>query len=516
MDKEIERYISVVPSQRQKAYQEMGFNVFFHYGMNTFTGKEWGDGKTPANMFNPTNQNTDQWVEAVKKAGAKGVILTCKHHDGFCLWPTDTTEYSVKNSPYENGKGDVVREVSDSCKKLGLKFGIYLSPWDRNSEYYGTDKYNDFYIAQLTELLTGYGEIFCVWLDGACGAHMDGKPKQKYDFDRIYDTVRTLQPNACISNCGPDVRWVGNEGGYARESEWNVVPKFQFSTQNIAAKSQQDEDGEKMQSADTVKEDIGSRKALAPYDEFIWYPAEVDVSVRPGWFYHKKEDSRVRSLKNLLNIYYTSVWGNSLLLLNAPPSKEGLLAENDVKRLAELGEATESAFEYPVKVSCVCADTARDGFPCKNVTADDESAYSPAEEKGSYTITLNFAAPALIDKAALKEQCDFSQRVEAFEIYALTDSGEKKVYSGTVIGFRKLALFEKISANGIKVKITSCRSVPYIQNITAYCENGGVPTFTKFEIFASKAEKFFRETGSKIYLLNERRKNKKAAADAEK
>ena len=516
MDKEIERYISVVPSQRQKAYQEMGFNVFFHYGMNTFTGKEWGDGKTPANMFNPTNQNTDQWVEAVKKAGAKGVILTCKHHDGFCLWPTDTTEYSVKNSPYKNGKGDVVREVSDSCKKLGLKFGIYLSPWDRNSEYYGTDKYNDFYIAQLTELLTGYGEIFCVWLDGACGAHMDGKPKQKYDFDRIYDTVRTLQPNACISNCGPDVRWVGNEGGYARESEWNVVPKFQFSTQNIAAKSQQDEDGEKMQSADTVKEDIGSRKALAPYDEFIWYPAEVDVSVRPGWFYHKKEDSRVRSLKNLLNIYYTSVWGNSLLLLNAPPSKEGLLAENDVKRLAELGEATESAFEYPVKVSCVCADTARDGFPCKNVTADDESAYSPAEEKDSYTITLNFAAPALIDKAALKEQCDFSQRVEAFEIYALTDSGEKKVYSGTVIGFRKLALFEKISANGIKVKITSCRSVPYIQNITAYCENGGVPTFTKFEIFASKAEKFFRETGSKIYLLNERRKNKKAAADAEK
>lgn len=516
MDKEIERYISVVPSQRQKAYQEMGFNVFFHYGMNTFTGKEWGDGKTPASVFNPTNQNTDQWVEAVKKAGAKGVILTCKHHDGFCLWPTDTTEYSVKNSPYKNGKGDVVREVSYSCKKYGLKFGIYLSPWDRNSEYYGTDKYNDFYIAQLTELLTGYGEIFCVWLDGACGAHMDGKPKQKYDFDRIYDTVRTLQPNACISNCGPDIRWVGNEGGYARESEWNVVPKFQFSTQNIAAKSQQDEDGEKMQSADTVKEDIGSRKALAPYDEFIWYPAEVDVSVRPGWFYHKREDGRVRSLKNLLNIYYTSVWGNSLLLLNAPPSKEGLLAENDVKRLAKLGEATENAFKYPVKVSSVCADTARDGFPCESLTADDESAYSPAEEKESYTITLNFAEPALIDKAALKEQCDFSQRVEAFEIYALTHGVEKKVYSGTVIGFRKLALFEKISADGIKVKITSCRGVPYIQNITAYCENGGVPAFTKFEIFASKAGKFFRETGSKIYLLNERRKNKKAAADAEK
>ncbi len=511
MDKRIEKYISIVPSGRQKVYQEMGFNVFFHYGMNTFTGKEWGDGKTPASTFNPTNQNTDQWVEAVKKAGAKGVILTCKHHDGFCLWPTDTTEYSVKNSPYKNGKGDVVREVSDSCKKYGLKFGVYLSPWDRNSEYYGTEKYNDFYIQQLTELLTRYGDIFCVWLDGACGAHMDGKSKQEYDFDRIYDTVRKLQPNACISNCGPDVRWVGNEGGYARESEWNVVPKFQFSTQNIAAKSQQDEDGEKMQSSDTIKEDIGSRKALAPYDEFIWYPAEVDVSVRPGWFYHKREDGKVRSLNNLLNIYYTSVWGNSLLLLNAPPSKEGLLAENDVKRLAELGEAIENAFKYPVKVSSVSADTAKDGFQCENITSDDESAYSPAEEKGSYTITLNFEKPAVIDKVALKEQCDFSQRVENFEIYALTDSGEKKVFSGTIIGFRKLALFAPVEAKGIKVKITACRSVPYIQSITAYCENGGVPTFTKFEIFASKTEKFVRDIGSKIYLMNEKRKNKKAA-----
>lgn len=202
MDKRIEKYISIVPSERQKEYQEMGFNVFFHYGMNTFTGKEWGDGKTPASTFNPTNQNTDQWVEAIKKAGAKGVILTCKHHDGFCLWPTDTTEYSVKNSPYKNGKGDVVKEVSDSCKKYGLKFGVYLSPWDRNSDYYGTEKYNDFYIQQLTELLTRYGDIFCVWLDGACGAHMDGKSKQEYDFDRIYNTVRELQPNACISNCG--------------------------------------------------------------------------------------------------------------------------------------------------------------------------------------------------------------------------------------------------------------------------------------------------------------------------
>lgn len=516
MENKIEQYIKVLPSERQKAYQEMGFNVFIHYGINTFTDREWGDGKAPASLFNPSDQNTDQWAEAVKSCGAKGIILTCKHHDGFCLWPTDTTEYSVKNSPYKDGKGDVVREVSDSCKKYGLKFGIYLSPWDRNSEYYGTEKYNDFYIKQLTELLTNYGEIFCVWLDGACGAHMDGKSKQEYDFDRIYETVRALQPGACISNCGPDIRWVGNEGGYARESEWNVVPKFQFSTQNIAAKSQQDEDGEKMQSADTVKEDIGSRQALAPYDEFIWYPAEVNVSIRPGWFYHKREDKKIRSLSNLLRIYYTSLWGNSLFLLNIPPSKEGLLAEQDVRRLGELGEAVEKAFKYPVKISGVSADQEREGFSRENLISENEKAYSPAAGKENYAITLNFEKEAVIDKAALKEQCDFSQRVESFEIYAITDRGEIKIFSGTVIGFRKLALFEPVKARGVKIRITSCRGVPYIQNITLYEANGGVPSFTKARLLAERIGKFIRVTGGKIYMASERRKNKKAAKGKKK
>ena len=245
MNEDVSKYIKIVPSDRQKNYQNMGFNVYFHYGINTFTGKEWGDGKASPSLFNPKHQNTDQWVEAVKTAGAKGVILTCKHHDGFCLWPTKTTEYSVKNSPYKDGKGDVVKEVSDSCKKYGLKFGVYISPWDRNSQYYGTEKYNDFYMEQLTELLTNYGDVFCVWLDGACGAYMDGKARQNYDFERIYGTIRKLQPGACICSYGPDIRWVGNEGGYSRESEWNVVPNFQADTQRIADQSQQDENGQK-------------------------------------------------------------------------------------------------------------------------------------------------------------------------------------------------------------------------------------------------------------------------------
>lgn len=259
----VELYTSIVPSPRQTAFQEGGFHVFFHYGINTFTNREWGDGKAPAQMFSPTRQNTDQWIEAVSAAGAKGVILTAKHHDGFCLWPTETTEYCVRNSPYRSGYGDVVREVSDSCKKYGLKFGLYLSLWDRNCPLYGTPEYNDFYIRQLTELLTGYGEIFCVWLDGACGAKMDGKEPYPYDFERVYQTVRGLQPNAVISNCGPDIRWVGNESGRARKSEWNVVPAFSCETQNIASHSQQtDAQDMKQQASDSHLEDLGSRAFL--------------------------------------------------------------------------------------------------------------------------------------------------------------------------------------------------------------------------------------------------------------
>ena len=244
MDK-LDLYTSIVPTTAQKIAQRHTFNVFIHYGMNTFTGKEWGTGKESAQLFNPSAQDTDQWLRCIAASGASGVILTCKHHDGFCLWPTETTAHSVKHSPYKDGKGDVVREVSDSCRKYGLRFGVYLSPWDRNHSTYGSEAYNDVYCRQLTELLTNYGEIFCVWLDGACGSYMDNKPKQHYDFDRIYALVRELAPNAVISNCGPDIRWVGNEGGIARKSEWNVVPAFACDTQSIAEQSQH-ADGEDM------------------------------------------------------------------------------------------------------------------------------------------------------------------------------------------------------------------------------------------------------------------------------
>lgn len=508
-DSRIEKYIAVTPSERQKAYQEAGFHAFIHYGMNTFTGKEWGDGKASPELFNPAAQDTDQWAAALKDAGVKGIILTAKHHDGFCLWQTKTTEYSVKNSPYKDGKGDVVREVSDSCKKYGLKFGVYLSPWDRNSEYYATEKYNDFYIEQLTELLTEYGEIFCVWLDGACGSHMDGKPKQVYDFARIYETVRRLQPNACISNCGPDVRWVGNEGGYARESEWNVVPKFSFNTQNIENASQQGEN-DKMQSTDTCAKDIGSRKALEPFDKFIWYPAEVDVSIRPGWFWHASENNRLRSLNNLLNIYYTSVCGNSLLLLNVPPTTEGKIHENDVKRLKELGDGVKAAFAKPVSALSVKTASAAEGFAAENVLTDDETCFTPEKEAENYELCIKFNEAKNIDKVLLREQCDFSQRVEAFEIYASLNGNEKQVCAGTIIGFGKLAIFKKpVLADGVRIVVTECRSKPCISFACAYEANGGLPQIGFFEKAWNSLVKMGYSIGSAIYLANEARKNKK-------
>ena len=247
-----------------------------------------------------------------------------------------------------------------------------------------------------------------------------------------------MQPDACISNCGPDILWVGNEGGFARESEWNVVPSVQFNTQDIADKSQQDDDGSKMQISHPSKEDLGSRKVLSNYNEFIWYPAEVDVSIRTGWYYHKNQDSKIRSLKNLMNIYFTSVGSNSLLLLNVPPNKNGLYSPQDVDRLKEMGEILNKTFTCPVSIKNVDADECENGFDAINCTKQDDTCYAPKAEKDVYTVSLKFAEPRTIDKVVLKEQCDFSQRVERFSLFATLNGKQTKIYDGTIIGYKKL------------------------------------------------------------------------------
>ncbi|MGN0569711.1 MAG: alpha-L-fucosidase [Candidatus Fimenecus sp.] len=427
----LDLYTSIVPNRRQLIIQDMKYYAFVHYGMNTFTNREWGNGKESESIFNPKKQNTDQWCEAIAAAGMKGVILTCKHHDGFCLWPTKTTEHSIKNSPYKNGKGDVVREVSESCKKYGLKFGVYLSPWDRNAECYGTPAYNDFYIAQLTELLTNYGDIFMLWMDGACGAAADGKPVQKYDFERIWNTAIELQPDIVLSDCAPDVRWIGNESGKTRESEWNVVPKFEFGEQNFQASDDMKDFQKRCQ--DVMLPDMGSREFLANFDEFIWYPAEVDVSIRLGWFFHPMQRFTLKSLNHLMKIYYNSAGNNSLMLLNIPPNKNGLLAKSDVKRLRQMGKWLKK--EDELLISDVKTEKSEDGFEIK----------------------LKFPKQS-VDRVRLAEDTTKSQRVEKFSIYA----DGKKLFSGTIIGFSRIAVFEPTVTDHLTIKIEECRKEPYI------------------------------------------------------
>lgn len=462
----LKQYVSIKPNNRQLIVQDMKFYAFIHYSVNTFTGKEWGNGKESPSVFNPKSQDTDQWCKAIVSAGMKGVILTCKHHDGFCLWQTKTTEHCMKNSPYKGGKGDVVKELSESCKKYGLKFGVYLSPWDRNSEYYSTDRYNDFYIEQLTELLTNYGEIFMLWLDGACGAQMDGKPAQKYDFERIWGTALKLQPNICMSGCAPDIRWVGNESGIARESEWNVVPKFRYELQNIAVNCQANDDMKNFQKRceDVMLRDMGSRKFLANFDEFMWYPSEVDVSIRLGWFYHKLQAFTLKKLNHLMKIYYNAVGGNSLLLLNIPPDKNGLFAKKDVERLKEMGDLLrleESLKLNNVKIS------------------------SMQEKDGKYEYVITISGENNIDRLRLEEDTTFSQRVESFSVYATINDDEKLVYNGTIIGFNKIAIFNMpIITSKLRLVIEECRFEPHMKVVEVY--KTGAYRFKNKKLFRKK------------------------------
>lgn len=443
-----EKLIEIRPSKRQIEIQKLGFYAFFHFTINTFTGKEWGDGQESPSLFNPKEMDADQWVSAIKAAGMKGAILTCKHHDGFCLWPSKYTEHSVKASPYKNGKGDIVREVSEACRRHGIKFGVYLSPWDRNQETYGQGTaYNDYFVNQLTELLTQYGELFCVWFDGACGEGKNGK-KQDYDWDRYYKTIRKYQLNACISVTGPDVRWCGNEAGDTRASEWSVVPAVLSMAEKIAEASQQEDNTAfREKTISSMEQDLGSRERLKDEEKLIWYPAEVDVSIRPGWFYHKEEDTQVRSLENLVDIYEKSVGGNAMLLLNIPPMPNGKLNEADVARLEELGTFLRKKYE-------------------KNLAKD---AHIDIEEnKAQMKITAKWDALTDVSAIVLKEDIRFSQRVEKYQVFIQGEEGLELLYEGTTIGFRKIISINKRKTNAVIVEINDSRVEPVLFDIEIY------------------------------------------------
>lgn len=437
----IDKITSVVPTNVQKNIQSMGYYNFIHFGLNTFTGKEWGSGNVPLSKFKIKEIDTDQWVKDLKSTGSKGVILTAKHHDGFCLFDSKYTDYSIKNTIYRDGKGDLVKELADSCKKYDFKLGIYLSPWDRHEKTYGTDAYNDYFCNQLTELCTNYGEIFCFWFDGACGEGENGK-KQIYDWDRYYKVIRTLQPNAAISNCGPDVRWIGNENGKCRQSEFSVVPKS-LSDYNVIAENSQQEAGANVMAKKPIEstdEILGSRELLLD-KELCWYPAEMDVSItKVGWFYHKSfELFKTRSVKELKQCYFDSVGNNAMLLLNIPPNKKGEMPKKFIQRIVEVKNELQNEFINKINAQIS----------------------SVQNNKDYYSINVDFNSEQEISKLIICEDVDFSQRVEEFEVYA----DEKLILSGTTIGFKKICHFNKTKCKQAEIRIKKCRKEPQIKTI---------------------------------------------------
>lgn len=439
LEQKVDMAARLVPTPQQLEWQQMELTAFLHFGINTFTGREWGDGKENPALFNPTDFDAEQWVRSLKEAGFKMAILTAKHHDGFCLWPTKTTGHSVAASPWKDGKGDVVRELRDACDKYGIKFGVYLSPWDRNASCYGdSPKYNEFFIEQLTELLTNYGEVHEVWFDGANGEGPNGK-KQEYDWTAILSTIRRLQPRAVTAIMGDDVRWVGNERGLGRETEWSAT----VLTPGTYARC---EEQNKALGVKATSKDLGGRDMLVNVKELFWYPSEVDVSIRPGWFYHQQEDNQVKSLKHLTDIYFKSVGYNSVLLLNIPPDQRGRISDADVNRLKEFADYRKEIFADNRVKGGLKAWTARPG---------DTRVYQ-LKPKSEINVVM------------LREDISKGQRMEAFTVEALTADGWKEIAKGTTVGYKRLIRIPAVEARQLRVKVDACRLAANISEVAAY------------------------------------------------
>ncbi|MGN0486179.1 MAG: alpha-L-fucosidase [Acutalibacteraceae bacterium] len=435
---ETERLLSVRPNDNQIRLAEKPFYVFIHFGMNTATGREWGSGKETVQDFDIRHIDVAQWVDSIVQSGATGIILTCKHHDGFCLWNTAYTDFNIMNTLY--GK-DLTAELSAACQKAGLDFGVYLSPWDMHEKSYGSAEYNDYFAGQLTELLTNYGEIFEVWFDGAKGSNAKDFT---YDWERYYGIIRSLQPGANIAVCGPDIRWVGNEAGKARKNEYCVVPDYLRKTETIAKNSQHEEGAAaELKRVDTMDEDLGSRELLSQTQKLCWYPAEVDVSIRKGWFHRRAENLTVKSVGRLFGIYLTSVGNNCTLLLNVPPSRDGVIDSRDRKSLQKLGKKLRSMTAKPILT---------------------REAVTPEDNR----ILFDFGGKKTVRYCILQEDIAWGQRIEAFALYLKKPGGKKVlVYRGGVIGMRKIIPLTG-SAVGAQLEILGSRGEPHIKFVGFY------------------------------------------------
>ncbi len=458
-----------VPHQRQIDWQEQEFTAFVHFGINTFNDVEWGDGTASPSSFNPTELDTDQWVQAYKAAGMNMVILTAKHHDGFTLWPSSTApNYSVAATPWKSGKGDVVKDLETSVRKYGLDFGIYISSWDRYQEdvlQKTSDEYNDIFNAQLTEVLSNYGEIKEVWFDGA------SQSQYTINWDRHYTTVRTLQPDAVIAIQGPDVDWIGNENGDGKDPLWSPQEK----TPN-GSKAAQEAIYRKFNTGGALVDSAFLGGSNTGPKNIFWKPQEVDVSIRPGWFWHADENNRLKSLKRMQQMYYGSVGGNSLFLLNVPPDTRGLLHENDVARLKEFGDLIERTFatDFTDGATATASNVRGAGvvstYAASNLIDDDDDTYWTTDDSiTSPSFTVTFDAVKSVGLVQLQEYIQLGQRVQTFKVEAMVSGSWTQVATGNTIGYKRiLELSEPVTTDKIRVTFTSSRDIPVIHSFGAY------------------------------------------------
>jgi len=452
-----------VPTARQLRWHELEVYGFLHFTVNTFTDKEWGYGDESPAVFDPTDFDADQIVGVAKAAGMKGLILTAKHHDGFCLWPSKLTEHSVKSSPWRGGKGDVVREIADACRRQGLAFGVYLSPWDRNHAEYGRPAYLDYYRGQLRELMTGYGPLFEVWFDGANGGdgYYGGAREKRtidrrtyYDWENTRQVVRDLQPGAMMfSDAGPDVRWVGNEKGIAGDPSWATLNRADFAP------------GE----ADEARLNRGDRPGTD------WLPAECDVSIRPGWFYHAAEDGKVKTPRELLDLYYESVGRGASFLLNVPPDRRGRVHESDEASLRGFHQLLDATFAHDLARGATASASnvrGRDArFAAANVLdAKRETYWATDDAVSTPELVLDLGGSVTFNVVSLREYVPLGQRIEAWELDAWQDGVWREFARGTAIGNRHLWRGGNVTTTRVRLRVTKAPVCPAISELALFRE----------------------------------------------
>lgn len=459
--------VSPLPQPKQVVWQQLETYAFIHFGLNTFGDREWGYGDADLNDFNPTRLDCEQWARVCKEAGMKGIIITAKHHDGFCLWQTKYTDYSIRNTPYKDGKGDIVGELSAACKKYGLKFGVYLSPWDRHQAFYGTPLYREYFHAQLEELLTQYGDIFEVWFDGANGG--DGyyggardtrtiDRRTYYDYPRAWQTVERLQPMAvCFSDGGPGCRWVGNEQGYAFATNWSFLRI-----------------NEVYPGYDRYKE---LQQGHADGD--TWVAAECNTSIRPGWFYHKREDEKVKTVDKLVDLYYRSVGHNGTFLLNFPVTPEGLIHPIDSANAVDFYKHVRNELRTNLIDKAKVKTSAERGtdFKANNLKDNNYNTYwATPDNVITASISIKFSKREKVNRMMLQEYIPLGQRVKSFTVEYLTEKGWQNIDAGeetTTIGYKRLLRFPTITTKEMRIRIADSRGPICLSELGAYYAQGG-------------------------------------------